>query len=276
MQLERAQKASGRYSTTIRRRPSEEIYEDPQQHLWAISYSDLLMVMMAFFVLFFNFEDKSSPDALMDRIRLSFIKSSGDGPGGGNGDSTLKADRAPGSTGSASATGPGAGAGAGAGTSDGKGFGANLQYTKGIANATTVVGLPPNIIEQLKETGVQFREVKADKNLVVDFPDDFYPVGKYDLGGKRIKDVERVLKILDPFKEHIALTFIGHTDETRFMPGQNKILASNLVLSSLRAARAVETALLMGFDPKHVSPKGLAEHARATRSLSLQIDGRKR
>jgi len=37
--------------------PPAEMGEDAMQFLWAISYSDLLMVMLTFFIIFFEFSD---------------------------------------------------------------------------------------------------------------------------------------------------------------------------------------------------------------------------
>jgi flagellar motor protein MotB len=42
----------------VRGEPSH--LEDGDSHLWAVSYSDLLMVLMSFFVIYFSFDDSSS------------------------------------------------------------------------------------------------------------------------------------------------------------------------------------------------------------------------
>ena len=86
----------------IERRSKAQIASEDMQS-WAVSYSDMLMVLMSFFVIFFSFEDKKRDD-LVSQISLEMQAKSG---GGGLQDVTGKAG---GRTGGA--VGPGAGAGA--------------------------------------------------------------------------------------------------------------------------------------------------------------------
>lgn len=51
------------------RKVNHEMAEDALQHLWAISYCDLLMVLLTFFVMYFQFSDISLPKALEKAVK---------------------------------------------------------------------------------------------------------------------------------------------------------------------------------------------------------------
>lgn len=52
-----------------------KVQEDENQHLWAVSYADFLMALLAFFILFFSMEDSSRSD-LIHTLSLQFQKAS--------------------------------------------------------------------------------------------------------------------------------------------------------------------------------------------------------
>lgn len=55
----------------IERKGKAKVHEDDNQHLWAVSYSDFLMVLLSFFILFYS-ADENSRESLMQRISLHF------------------------------------------------------------------------------------------------------------------------------------------------------------------------------------------------------------
>lgn len=222
-----------KFVTPIRRIKQAEVYEDPNQHLWAISYSDLLMVLLTFFVLFFSFSENSK-QPLVDKIKISFGKE------GKHGKKSID-------------TG---------------------QPTPGETAPREVAGVSPGIAEKLKGMDVSVAAQVQNEKLVIDFPDNFYTAGKYELTTTQKKELAQVLAVVREFNDNIHLTFIGHTDEVPVAYANNKVINSNLVLSNLRAARAVEVAWEEGFSPKYVFSQGAGEQGRKTRSLSLEIRGR--
>lgn len=84
------------------------------------------------------------------------------------------------------------------------------------------------------------------------------------------KKLEKLFKVLKPYQDYINVVFVRHTDQ---VPIKNKfgIIDSNLTLSHLRAAKAVEFAINSGFNPMWVSSQGLSKFTRNTRSLSVRI-----
>ncbi len=73
--------------------------EDENAHLWAISYSDFLMALLAFFILFFSMDDKKQSQLVLD-IASSFSSAKGQGHKAGvggekDGSQTSDASRLP-------------------------------------------------------------------------------------------------------------------------------------------------------------------------------------
>ena len=52
----------------IDRHQGIHVAEDENQHLWAVSYSDFLMALLAFFILFFSMDD-TKKDQLILKIK---------------------------------------------------------------------------------------------------------------------------------------------------------------------------------------------------------------
>ncbi len=204
-------------------RRRREIHEDPLQHLWAVSYSDLLMVLMAFFLLFFQFEDMlKSEDGKLHRI-LSALEQGG----------------------------------------------IENQSAKPREHYD-----PREVASLLSQPSLKVSVRGAQQDLVLDFPSGFFSAGQHHLGSSQRTLLKNVLRVLQPFHTQVSLTFEGHTDPQPVRGTKNKVIDSNLVLSSLRAARAAELAVEQGFEPAFVSALGVAEHLRKSRSLSLLVSGR--
>ncbi len=113
-------------------------------------------------------------------------------------------------------------------------------------------------------------EIPHSPDLLINFPDDIYGVGQYNVTPDIKSRLDNFLRSLKPYSEKVALVFIGHTDK-RPVAGQKQIINSNFVLSSVRANRALEYALQQGFDPRWVAAQGVGEYVRQTRSLSIRI-----
>ena len=206
---------------------------------WAVSYSDLLMVLLAFFVLYFRFGEQESSSILNNVVRQL--------------DSQAAARLA-------NAQSAGA-------------------VSQNAAAGDTVASAPSLSAKQLRtaiETaGLKIEESALKGSLTIHFSDQFFAPGQYQLTLKQNEKLQQLLSLLEPYRSQIDLVFIGHTDTSAIATGRKKVVDSNLVLSNLRAARAAEFALLKGFDPQHVSSEGVGQYRRATRSLSVKIVERK-
>jgi flagellar motor protein MotB len=58
-----------------------EVHEDENAHLWAVSYSDFLMALLSFFILFFSIDTPKRQQLIMD-LASEFSQTSQNGAGG--------------------------------------------------------------------------------------------------------------------------------------------------------------------------------------------------
>lgn len=210
--------------------------EDANEHLWALSYVDLLMVLMSFFILYFNFSDKveqinpkhhdnvtSTPPRQEDRT-LSKVTVSLKAQGFGTSPRALSAQRVRESLG------------------NGEGF-----------------------IVRAEAQG---------ESLVLEFNEELYGPGSFRLDGDAQAIVRDVLAKLKPHAGEVALTFIGHSDSAPVQASRSTAVDSNFALSGLRAAHALALAMELGFDARHVAAQGTADVLRGSRTLSILVKGR--
>ena len=60
----------------IERNGKSKVHEDDNQHLWAVSYSDFLMVLLSFFILFYS-ADEDNRESLVQKISNHFALDGG-------------------------------------------------------------------------------------------------------------------------------------------------------------------------------------------------------
>jgi|GEM_PF-1260067 len=228
---------------------NELAVEAEESHGWAISYSDLLMVLMSFFVLFFSFEEKK-PEEIIDEIALSIRKdqigtdetkqSGSEGGGAGGVDSASKA--APVETSPTAKTE----------NSMADDLGARLQ----------------KIVDDSQEL------VKLEKRATgfdVVFKDNLFSPGEYGLGREEQKRVLRLLDVLVPYQDRIDVFFVGHADSQPLARSKSEIISNNFVLSSLRATSALTLALQHGFSSERIFAQAHADNTEQLRTISLRI-----
>ncbi len=232
-----------------RRVETPSIEEDPLQFLWAVSYCDLLMVLMCFFILFFQLSSPEAPSVL-ENILLS-----------------LKGQNIPQAT-----------------VHDGTGvmrtgvdatIGGGSDFDKLTPNLSKVTHILSEIAQKLKGQDVKILSDLDGKVISIDLAENIYAMGQYSFPPQDRSKLEEILKIVLPYAGAVNLTFVGHSDPTPIAVHRGKVIDSNLVLSSLRATRAVEIALRLGFDPRWTNSQGAGEYNRKTRSLSIRVAERK-
>jgi flagellar motor protein MotB len=213
-------------------KPSHDM-DDSLQFLWAISYSDVLMVLLTFFIIFYQFSESMVPSPLQKVVLdlkkvANAVETSGSRgiPVGGQPETTKE----------------------------------NITYFALDA-----------VKSKLNPEKSQLSEVDYRNGIVVNLSDNIYEPAKFAANPVVRGEIEKVLETLKPYSDRIALTFIGHTDESPVAKIGNKIIDSNLVLSNLRAAKAVEVAVANGFNPRWVAAQGVAEFTRNSRTLSIQV-----
>ena len=221
----------------IPRRKAQQ--DESLQFLWAVSYSDLLMVLMSFFIVFFDSSGENS------KSQYKLILQSISGATGKTGAARIPAD---------------------AGTAPTP----SKTIASSSSSATETIGA---LAEAFDKNNVHFLKSEKSNQIEIDFPDNFYEPGQYLVSEKAKERIESVLNLIKSHKEVTALTFIGHTDAApiKALLNKNKIIDSNMILSNLRAARAAEIAVVQGFNPKHVVAQGNGEFSRKMRSVTLRI-----
>lgn len=238
---------SGESSRTLRVERVEEIevgHED--EHSWAVSYSDLLMVLLSFFVVFFSFSENegSEKNKVLKAIEASVNKA----PNGG---------------------GPEA---------------AGAKPVKSVATAPKSAPTTEPVLSQAKQTrasisakiqkNIRDLKVLADKNdtaaLEIRLPDDIFELGKFSANDRVVTFLKEINKVIAPYSSSIDVYIIGHADQqSKFR--KNNMIQDNFSLSALRAASALDVMLRLGFPQKHIFVQGAADNERVSRSLSVKI-----
>lgn len=199
---------------------------------WAVSYADMLMVLLAFFVVFFSIDNKSEKDDLID---LLSGKKAPVGDADKPGQASLHQIRV------------------------GEKVGDVLQGLEGLRS---FVSRLPGFETETRVEG---------RKLILHFPANIYASGKYVLTGEALRNLDEVIGRLIPHQDGVDVSFVGHTDETQVRISRGRTLASNFDLSSLRASRALQRAIEMGIRPATLSAQGGAEFSRNTRSLTIVV-----
>lgn len=218
-----------------------KIEEDAAQHLWAISYCDLLMVLLTFFIIYFQTDDITVIPRSLQKLVKSLITQEQFGI-------------------------PPAAIVNGTNTST-----ASPQLAKTDEKPQGVKGIPAALVTQLKGANLGVTVVTNKGDVVVDLPDNFYQIGQFKLGILQQRDLKHILDILQKFSSEISIVIIGHSDAKPIAKNTGRVIDSNLALSTLRGVQAVEYALSLGFDPRWLATEGVGEHGRNTRSLSLKL-----
>ena len=243
-----------------KRRKSHHSQLHEEGESWAVSYSDLLMVLMSFFIIFYNTEEstgKGEVESLVKKLNLAGITL----------DKESFSKREIKAVNSESNLLPGF-------SKEKK----KKTVKREVASIPELEGMTITKIKPLKEMkGGKWNEilknsedVKYKGGILIDLEDNIYANGKFELSKKTQKSLKVLFGLLSKHQSHLNMVFIGHTDS---IPVKNKksVVDSNLILSHMRAAKAVEFAIDEGFDPMWVSSQGLSEYTRNTRSLSIRI-----
>ncbi|MFN8846368.1 MAG: flagellar motor protein MotB [Bdellovibrionales bacterium] len=122
-----------------------------------------------------------------------------------------------------------------------------------------------------KVEGLYVSRPDEKQKLYIYFEDNIYAPGQLDLNEDQVTKLKGILTQLEPFMKEINVTFIGHTDSSTVSASRNRYIDNNFDLSSLRATKALQQAVRAGFNPDKMFAKGVAEHSRGSRTLSLVI-----
>jgi flagellar motor protein MotB len=231
----RNQKAPPQASRLRVERPEDpEIAEDDSSS-WAVSYSDLLMVLMSFFVMFFQFTPEKTK-TIIQQLAVTV------GTGGG---------------------GAGIGKGAGVATESPAGLG-----------STAATGVKPTLatllVDSFKASKLNVSVEKTSDSLSILLPDNIYKPRGFKVSDEMKTVLSEVMERVRPFAADLDIYFIGHADADPLSKG-NEYLTDNFSLSALRATHALQFALDAGFPKSHLFAQGGAENLRNSRTLSVKV-----
>lgn len=132
--------------------------------------------------------------------------------------------------------------------------------------------LPNGVNDVLtKVEGLYVTRPDEKEKMFIYFEDNIYAPGQLDLNEVQVEKLKGILGKLEPFMKEVNITFIGHTDNVVVSASKNRFISDNFDLSSLRATKALQQAVKAGFNPEKMFAKGVAEHSRGSRTLSLVI-----
>lgn len=229
----------GRLEVVRRGHESQNRTPHYDEHSWAVSYADFLMVLLSFFVIFFGQSD--GVDNIILKITQEISKD-----GGSKSGSSHQASQA------TESSGKHAGSFSGAGPLEREVLTKQLQQ---------------------EFTGFQISESEKENALSILLPENIYQKGQFKLSEESKKQFEDLAKRLLPFKESIFITVTGHTDDVSVTPSSLKKFDDNTELSSLRAYYATKNLIEMGFSEDQVRIKTLLKEHRNSRTLSIHVTG---
>ncbi len=205
-------------------------------HLWAVSYSDLLMVLLSFFILFFSIDEKQKDKVIHDMMPVANLLggSAERSAAGGNGTSNLSSVGTPVS---------------GAAVSGG-----DLRKTLGDI------------------AGIELKPEGDSPNITLTFGRDIYPVGGVRLKLVDEQKLGLILDRLEPVLAKLKFEFIGHSDPTPVTNRAGRYMKDNFDLSANRGSQALRYALAhSGLGEDQVSAKGSGASSLGNRTLSIAI-----
>lgn len=255
----RPQAGPGMRHEMLERAGNVALESGDDSHSWAVSYSDLLMVLMSFFVIFFSFSDSEKENALSE-IAVSV---QGAAPGGVQAapavPSPIPAQAAQQQRNGAVSLHAKPNDGAGEGTEGAESSHAKDKIRARLETAFAELGQTPTS-EPLRN------------RLAIRFSPNLYRPRQFRVDGLLKIELDRVLAVLKPYIGKVELHFIGHSDSRAISDLKRDAITSNFALSSLRAASALEYALVRGFPSEHLFVEGAAENLGSSRTLSLRIE----
>lgn len=211
-----------------------EVKEEGDQS-WAVSYADLLMVLLSFFILFFSVDDKQK-ESLIQTLAVTINSKSGQGSAVSANDKT--AENTTGNT-------------------------ANIERQPQFVD--------PQVLEDLSRE-LNIKTTALADQLIIDLPNDIFKMGATFPKNDSLPIIETLFKKLLPFSQKISFTIVGHTDQSAVLYSKKPWLQDNIDLSARRATAAYKIAKAIGFSEQQMDIKAAGPYVRNTRSLSIIIN----
>lgn len=210
---------------------------------WAVSYADLLMVLMSFFVIFYEtkMETKDTNGLYKLAVNLGLKQSGTESAVGG--------------------VGTGAGTGTGTGNTQGESAGV-------VGDKDGVSRLPQSVVN-LTELFSHRSDIKGDE-ITIYFQDELFGKGEYKLSDGAKADLKVLAETLTPEIEKLQLTVIGHAD-SKAVRYRNEFMKDNFDLSAQRAMSVLRDLMTHGLPAKSLFAQGIADNSIAKRTMTIRI-----
>jgi flagellar motor protein MotB len=229
-------------SALLGRSKAKSRKDEGENHIWAVSYSDLLMVLMSFFILFFQVDKK---DDVVEKTKMNQVIMAVE-------------------------------------NQFGQGAGHALVTVPPVVTSPPVVSASQattpdrlsSVKTALKEMNLKFDASSKDNFVTVDLEYNLYSPGEFKLSKRSERPLDHLFNTLKPYLADLSLEVIGHTDSVpRSQSGKKfpQYLNSNLALSDLRALGAAEYLIQLGVPPEKISTHGSDHFSRNTRSVSIRL-----
>ena len=223
---------------------------------WAVSYSDLLMVLMSFFIVFFKINDEESVrqesfnNVLLKLEKVATVKkvTKVEDKLDRNSETAKKSNR----------------------TIVNIELGKNTSNTRELASFSKKLKAD-NVSESFKGNKNEATVGNEKLEINIDLANNLYGLGMYDVNSEVQKQLDKIINIVKNDISGLQLIIIGHTDKLRFNKASKGVINNNLILSSLRAAKAVEYLVGQGLPEEKVFVQGLNGQPRDTRSLTVRL-----
>jgi flagellar motor protein MotB len=218
---------------------------------WAVSYADVLMVLLSFFVLFFSMSKTETNSILQKIVEIE------------GGRQIPNADTAAASLSSAAPTVKPAAL---------EKPPSRIQVP--IAAGATPSGLTKaSLVSKLKaiDSNIRIESLKNSEAVVLMLPNNSYAPGGLVLQPRAQKIFESTLKKIRKYRSELEITFVGYSDKQAVRKKKSKAIQSNFDLSAIRASRALQKAARMGFPMDQLKAHGKGSYGRDSRTLSIQI-----
>lgn len=254
---------------------------------WAVSYVDMLTLLLCFFIIFYNDSQKSGEENILNKIAFDLsgkpseqgsAGTGGVGSGGTGGSFSGLSAAAAKSTGKAGAgNGPGYGPGNGTGNATGEGslVGSNLwgkATIKGTGNTTVShedLALLELIKARIKEQ-LPANLKSGERSLEINFEGiSFFESGKTTVLPEAQEQVYKVIELLGKYKDIVKVTVQGHTDPTK--TSKHRTFSDNWELSALRATSVLKLFIKAGYSQERLSAEGFADSKAAREIASEQL-----
>lgn len=250
---------------------------------WAVSYVDMLTLLLCFFIIFYNDSQNHGEENLLQRIAFDLSgkpTGSGDGSGTGTGHGTGGIGSVVSGIGNTQNKGTGAGAGSGPGTGtgnatgDGSLIGSNLWGKAAVVGHGNVTVSPEDLamlalIKAKLEAELPASIKTGERSLEINFEGiSFFESGKTKVTAAAEVQIQHVIDMLAKYKDIIHVTVQGHTDPTK--TSKRHTFSDNWELSALRATSVLKLFIKSGFSQEMLSAEGFAD-SRSNREVASEL-----